>query len=125
MVPLTGDYLVSVTVDASNGQVLDQPDLFVARLQSPCRTAAVGTASAALVYPGPFTLVPADSVSPAASDSDSADAVLGISETPQSTSAPLAITGASTPVLATLSTLLLTMGGVLMVASRREDEHRW
>ena len=34
----------------------------------------------------------------------------------------LARTGASTPALATISVLLLSIGGVLMVASRRESE---
>ena len=86
--------------------------------------------SPSLPYPGPFTAAPSNGAVSAFDQTDNADSgaapgdadsasdeVLGTS----TTSTGLAATGAEAPVLATLALLLLSVGGCLMVASRRED----
>lgn len=115
-----GTYSVTVTASDGVGTTVVRPSLFAATIGScdpaPSPTAVLGTGATALQYPGPF----GNSTSDAAGNSF-ATPVVTVPAGGQSP--PLATTGSNAPLPTTISILLITLGGVLMVASRREDGH--
>jgi hypothetical protein len=132
--PLNGinaDFDVSIALTDATLQQLDKPNFFVAEVRSSCIT-GLAKSNPALTYPGPFNgASPSDAIgsggaqapnpvpqSPVPQNLNVAD---GVSNTPTGGQPPLATTGSDTPLLATVSLILLSMGGVLMVASRRKE----
>jgi hypothetical protein len=137
--PLNGinaDFDVSIALTDAMLQQLDKPNLFVADVRSSCATGSASS-SPALTYPGPFNGAPranaigssgAQAPSPAPQNPapqspvpQNANVADGMLNPPTSSQPPLATTGSDTPLLATVSLILLSMGGALMVASRRKE----
>ena len=120
------DFRVTIgLIDAAGTEVVLR-DAFVAALRTNCATSTVSSVSPALIYPGPFNNAPPSGLIGAGSATTS-QATGGSTTTPTNpattdtpTSAPLAATGAEAPLFASLSVVLLTLGGALLVASRRD-----
>lgn len=120
---VNADFNVSITLSDSGTQTKLLPNQFVANVRSDCTPAGRST-TAALAYPGPFENAPQSDATggfePPTVDSEVSDSTNGATPTTPS-SPPLATTGSNAPLLATTSLALMALGGVLMVASRRED----
>lgn len=132
--PLDGindDYLVTITVTDSAGAAVSVVDAFVASVRTPCtkKVSSSSVGSAPLAYPGPFSVAPGSgpvggngAVPTSGGSLGNGGSVASDGGTQPPASPPLATTGADTPVLASLSLLFMTLGGVLLVASRREQD---
>lgn len=132
---VSADFNVTIGLVDAAGTELVLRNAFVAQLRSPCTISTASSVSPALNYPGPFTNAPPSGLigggsaavgqssasdSSTATNSTATNSTATSSTTADSASAPLAVTGAEAPLFASISVVLLTMGGALLVASRRE-----